>query len=243
MNIDLLARYIAELAVDHDEISLPEIGTFIVELSPSVFADRGYTVLPPYRKLTFRQRPSRDTLILDRYAADKGVGASELSDELNDFLLEMKEILKSRKIIILPGLGRLRATRENMFFFVHDADLDIYPDGFGLQPVSLRNHTQDVRELGYALSAPQAPDISPEGTGEASMKGEPGRQELPSFAGKAHSSRGKSRRGCSPVLKWCVGIVVAVALLLVALAVLGRVAPQVADRLLYSAEDFNLLHP
>ena len=52
---------------------------------------------------------------------------------------EMKQVLKERKIILLPGLGRLRATKENNFFFVPEEDLDIYPDGFALKPVSLKN--------------------------------------------------------------------------------------------------------
>ena len=140
MNIDLLANLIGELAVEHDEVALPEVGTFVAELSPAVFSDKGYTIVPPYRKLSFRQRMSADTLLVDLYSSRTGKSAGEASEELRSFLIEMKEILKARKVIIFPGLGRLRATKENMFFFVQDADLDIYPDGFGLDQVSLKSH-------------------------------------------------------------------------------------------------------
>lgn len=140
MNIDLLANLIGELAVEHDEVALPEVGTFVADLSPAVFSDKGYTIVPPYRKLSFRQRMSADTLLVDLYSSRTGKSAGEASEELRSFLIEMKEILKARKVIIFPGLGRLRATKENMFFFVQDADLDIYPDGFGLDQVSLKSH-------------------------------------------------------------------------------------------------------
>ena len=48
----------------------------------------------------------------------------------------------SRKAVALPGLGRLRATRENNFFFVPDENPDIDPTGFGLYPISLKTHQE-----------------------------------------------------------------------------------------------------
>ena len=64
--------------------------------------------------------------------------ASVNMQPIADFLSEMKEVLKQKKSIVFPGLGRLRSTKENNFFFVADEDLDIYPEGFGLEPISLK---------------------------------------------------------------------------------------------------------
>ena len=71
---------------------------------------------------------------------------------LTDFLAEMKEVLKVRKTVVFPGLGRLRATRENHFFFVADEDLDIYPEGLGLAPLSLKTHTETPEEVASAVA-------------------------------------------------------------------------------------------
>ena len=90
----------------------------------------------------------------------------------------MKEVLLSRKVIVFPGLGRLRATRENNIFFVADEGLDIYPEGFGLQSLSLKTHKETEQELSSAMdeigdilaSAPAAepvPAASAEATSEA----------------------------------------------------------------------------
>lgn len=52
----------------------------------------------------------------------------------------------------MPGLGRLRATREGTIFFIPDEDLDIYCSGFGLQPVSLKTHEETPEEVARAVS-------------------------------------------------------------------------------------------
>ena len=63
--------------------------------------------------------------------------------------------------VVLPGLGRLRATRENHFFFVADEDLDIYPEGLGLEPISLKTHVETPEEV-HAAVASLAEVLEPE---------------------------------------------------------------------------------
>ena len=71
---------------------------------------------------------------------------------LTEFLAEMKEVLKVKKTVVFPGLGRLRATRDNHFFFVADEDLDIYPEGLGLAPLSLKTHVETPEEVATAVA-------------------------------------------------------------------------------------------
>lgn len=139
MDVELLSRIIRELIIDHDEVALPQVGTFVAEIVPASFSDRGYTVNPPYRRLSFVQRPGSDTLLVDFYANANGIDVHMAESYLGDFLSELRKVLEERKVIVLPGLGRLRATRENALFFVPEEDLDIYPDGFGLKSVSLKH--------------------------------------------------------------------------------------------------------
>ena len=139
MDVELLSKMIAELIVDHDRVGLPGVGTFFTELVPSTFSDRGYTINPPYRRLSFLPNAVENDLLVDFYAEVNGIPADVSREYLIQFLAELCEVLKERKTIILPGLGRLRATRENNIFFVPDENLDIYPEAFGLAPVSLKN--------------------------------------------------------------------------------------------------------
>jgi len=154
MDIDLLSKMIKELIMDTDEVSLPGVGTFVAEIVPSTFSDKGYTINPPYRRLSFRQRQTEeDTMLADFYASSNNLDKASAGLIINDFLRELKDVLQEKKTIIFPGLGRLRATRENNFFFVADEDLDIYPAGFGLESVSLKTHEETPEAVAAAISS------------------------------------------------------------------------------------------
>ena len=155
MDIDLLSKMVGELILDSDEVALPGVGTFVAEIMPSTFSDKGYTINPPYRRLSFRQRESRDNRLVELYASSNGVDVETAASIMGTFLKELKETLKVRKTIIFPGLGRLRATRENNFFFIPDEDLNIYPEGFGLEPVSLKTHVETEDEMRSAVESLQ----------------------------------------------------------------------------------------
>lgn len=153
MDIDLLSKMIKEIILDSDEVTLPGVGTFVAEVVPSTFSDKGYTINPPYRRLSFRQREASDTCLVDFYARSNELDRAAATSILVRFLEELRETLISRKTIIFPELGRLRATRENNFFFVPDEDLSIYPEGFGLEPVSLKTHVETEDDLAVAIDS------------------------------------------------------------------------------------------
>ena len=170
MDIDLLSKMVKEVVLDHDSVTLPGLGSFVTEIVPASFTDRGYTILPPYRRLFFSPKQGDDTLLVDIYRkSNPDASEADATRILVEFLQEMKEVLKVRKTIIFPGLGRLRATKENNFFFVADEDLDIYPAGLGLQPISLKTHEETPEEteaavagLANILEADAPVDVAPE---------------------------------------------------------------------------------
>lgn len=173
MDIDLLSKMVKELILDNDEVSLPGVGSFVAELVPSSFSDKGYTINPPYKRLSFRKKAdASDNVLIDFYAKSNNVDKETASKIVIDFLSEMQKVLELRKSIVFPGLGKLRATKENIFFFVADEDLDIYPEGFGLEPISLKTHEETPAEVSATIAALQ--DIlNPEETESQSGSEEP----------------------------------------------------------------------
>ncbi len=171
MDIDLLAKMVKEVVMDHDSVTLPGMGSFVAELVPAAFADRGYTILPPYRRLYFSPKQGDDHLLAELYAKSNDVSLADASRIVADFVAEMKEVLKVRKTLVLTGLGRLRATRENHFFFVADENLDIYPNGYGLQPISLKTH-EETPEPTPVVVEPE-PIVEPEPEPVVEPKPEP----------------------------------------------------------------------
>ena len=172
MDIDLLSKIVKELILDNDEVALPGIGSFIAEIVPSVFSDKGYTINPPYRRLSFRQKGSGDeNMVIDFYAKCNNIDTPTASRIIREFLEEMRHVLETKKSIVFPGLGKLRATKENYFFFVADEDLDIYPEGFGLEPISLKTHEETPAEVSATMAALRS-ILNPEEAETVTAKGE-----------------------------------------------------------------------
>ena len=293
MDIDLLARMVKEVVMDHDTVTLPGVGSFVTELVPATFADRGYTILPPYRRLYFSPTQGEDTLLADFYAQANHIPTADANRILTDFLTEMREVLKVKKTIVFPGLGRLRATRENHFFFVADEDLDIYPTGFGLQPISLKTHEETKEEVEEAVSAlasilekepepvipvpepePVIPGPERESEEIANQVGhvevsepepepdpEPEPIVIPTEVEESPAAEPEDfsaapaaplemaapapeaeHKGKKVVLWTLVALCVVLLLAAIALAVVGRVAPEWLDSFLYSPEELEVLY-
>lgn len=152
MDIELLSKMVGELVLENDQVGLPGVGTFVAELVPATFSDKGYTINPPYRRLSFTSARLEENLLVDFYAQhNPDIDKVKAKAYLLAFLTELKSVLEERKTVSMPGLGRLRATRQNAFFFVPNEDLDIYPDGFGLESVSLKTHQETEEELSIAV--------------------------------------------------------------------------------------------
>jgi nucleoid DNA-binding protein len=226
MDVDLLSKMVKELILDNEEVSLPGLGTFVSELVPSTFSDKGYTINPPYRRLAFRQRNVADLMLAEFYSRSNGTDLDMAGKIVAEFTDELKNTLQSKKVVALPGLGRLRATRENAFFFIPDADLDIYPEGFGLEPVSLKTHEETAEEVSAAvvglkaiLQEPVAPAVPADPPPEKAPK--------------------KRRKAALITFAILVGLVV---LFFGLFLLLAQIAPDFIDSILYSPEELRILY-
>ena len=181
MDIDLLSKMVKELILDQDRVILPGLGSFVAEIVPSTFSDKGYTINPPYRRLYFRAKPDAGDDLVKLYSSSNNVKPEMAERIIVDFISELKSVLYEKKTVVFPGLGRLRATKENHLFFVADENLDIYPEGFGLEPISLKTHhetpeqvTAVVEDLKSFITMPE-----PEAKHEPESQEEPVPEPLP----------------------------------------------------------------
>ena len=237
MDIDFLSRMLKELLLDNDKVCLPGLGTFVAEMVPSVISDKGYTINPPYRKLYFREVQNNDNLMVRMYASSNGISEAVAEEVLTAFILEMKEVLNREKTIVFPELGRLRATRENNYFFVAAEDMDIFPDGIGLDPVSLKAHrmsldtdskpvagTDDVAGPEFPEPGPSASETDAQETAEKVAAAVPG-------AGKTWKT----------VLAVSGVLLALAALALLLFVVLAHLCPDFIDSILYTDEELEIL--
>lgn len=151
MDVILLSRMVGELMPGLDSLSLPGLGTFTAEQVGASFSDKGYTINPPYRRLSFNGTQTDDGRLAGLYASSNGVSQEEADTILRAFTASLSKELSAHSSVDLPGLGRLRSTREGHLFFVPDEDLDISPEACGLTSVSLKFHS---------VTLPPLPDLS-----------------------------------------------------------------------------------
>ena len=245
MDIDLLAKMIKEVMLQNDSVTLPGVGSFVAELVPASFSDKGYTLNPPYRRLYFIPRQGEDKLLAALYASSNGVSEQDAEQIITDFLHEMREMLLSRRVMVFPGLGRLRATRENHIFFVADEDLDIYPAGYGLEPISLKTHVETEAQVEAAVaSLAKAMEEVPEEPEPEEPEPEPVEPEPTEPEPEPVATEPERRKFRIPSMLWKVllGVLAVAAALLIALAVAGRVAPEWIDYYLYSPEELEIIY-
>lgn len=263
MDIELLSKMVGSLILDNGKVGLPGLGTFVSEFVPASFSDKGYTINPPYKRLVFSPEVVEDDLLVNLYASDNSIEPAQARTILENFLVGVKTVLKERKTVALPGLGRLRATKANAMFFVSDPELQIYPDGFALDAVSLRAHEQtpetfaeEMKDLEYlvnraseeaetpagpaaevqaetAASEPVAETAASEPVAELEASAEPSaEQEAPA----------EPKRKMHPFVKFLLWSLLLSALVLVSIAVLGRLAPDFIDRILFTSEELSILN-
>ena len=207
MDINQLSTLVRSQILDSDEVLVPGLGTFRAEVVPAAFSDNGFTVNPPYRKLTF--------------VSEELEGAAKVEAEgLAECVAELKKQLGETRCVELAGLGKLRLTKSDQYFFVPDEDADIYPEGFGLEPVSLKN--KDAR-----------PELA-QAEGESGKPGKPRKPKAP--------KEKKPRNPKRTAIIVAVIIVDIILIAIVALKVLGAVAPDFLDKLLNTEEELAIIH-
>ena len=250
MDIDLLSKMVKELILENDRVVLPGLGCFVAEIVPSTFSDKGYTINPPYRRLFFRAKPDQDDALTRFYAESNKVSLEVADKIITDFVAELKTVLHTRKTVAFPGLGRLRATKENNVFFVADAELDIYPDGFGLEPISLKSHQESEEEVTAAVEElksilvekEECPEPVPETVPEPVIEPEPEVVIEPALQEDEMpvEVEDKTEKKTLKTILWVVFAAV-VALVVIFMAV-AHVAPELLDKILYTPEELEILN-
>ena len=157
MDIQQLSTMVRDLVLQQDKVVVPGLGVFCAELVPASFSDRGYTLNPPYRKLSFEaEGPSA----VPRQEDSRYLVKAEAA-ELQQCIASLRSELQSSKCVELPLLGKLRLTTSGELYFIADPDLDIYPDAFGLHPVSMKNHDPQISEAALSALDIDTPMIEP----------------------------------------------------------------------------------
>lgn len=243
MTIESFTSCLEEFIMEHDRLLVPGLGAFTAGLQAATISDNGFTINPPYRKLEFI------------YGEDLGIGENEQYDylysikekmdlekvreELAEIISEIKREVEVNSLVELPGLGKLRSLGDGHLFFVMDKDAQIYPEGFALSSVSLKNRVSGIPEVVAALKPVEQPVAATEGHNEAETS-EPAEGAVSKEQKVADGLARKKKRMpvVVKVILWLLGIAL---LLLAGFMALAYFCPDFIDTLLYSPDEIELL--
>lgn len=230
MDIQQFSTTLRDLLLVQDKVAVPGLGLFSAGLEPASFSDRGYTVNPPYRKLVFKP----ESLVTEPLGNAATLPVDE--QELKKCVDALKAALQSERCVELPLLGKFRLTTSGELFFVPDPELDIYPDAFGLHPVSMKNHDPQQEEQIPPLDI-DTPIIEP------APAPVPAPAPAPAPANETPMTQNTET---APSPKRKVLRILGIVLLVLVLAMLvfrlvAIVAPDFIDSILYTEEELRLL--
>ncbi len=263
MDVSLFSSTIKELILENDRVGVPDLGHFVAELMPASFSDRRTMINPPYRRMSFVKdgvSAAERELFLNKLEEFSNFPSDEIDGKYNIFVRKFISNLEEEKSADLPSLGRMYATSRNEYFFVADEDLDIYPDGIGLEPVSVK--APDPEFVPVAPPEPedepseepkQEPEIEkepvevievdPEEEQDSDPKSESKKEWYTSYD---YEKDHDSESGSSKKTVW-LRIILAIILLLIALALLlyffrdsDWLSP-LLDKMLYTKEELRIL--
>ncbi len=262
MTTDLLSSLIEELILTSDQVCLPGLGCFRAQLVPASISDRGYTINPPYRKLSFSEElpEQEDNSLAQLYSQKYSVEYARACREVESVTDEIRAELSHSRSLCLKNLGKLRSTDSGKIFFVADIDLDIYPEGFGLQSVSMKN-----REFSFASMQQESPrqqeefkqngdeprilvhpvsveQSTPAANNEQSTPASNNEQTTPAANNEQSTPAANKQNGHKGLKVLLYTILVLLLLTVAAFFIAREYFPETLDKLLYSAEELELLN-
>ena len=249
MTIESFTSCLEEFIMEHDRLLVPGLGSFTAGLQAATISDNGFTINPPYRKLEFfygedlgkGENEQYDYL----YSIKEKMDLEKVREELAEIISEIKREVEANSLVELPGLGKLRSLGDGHLFFVMDKDAQIYPEGFALSSVSLKNRVSGIPEVVAAPNPVEQPVAATEGHNEAetseTAETTVTAEEAVSKEQKVADGLARKKKRMPVVVKvilWLLGIAL---LLLAGFMALAYFCPDFIDTLLYSPDEIELL--
>ena len=160
----------------------------------------------------------------------------KVREELAEIISEIKREVEVNSLVELPGLGKLRSLGDGHLFFVMDKDAQIYPEGFALSSVSLKNRVSGIPEVAAAF-AERHNEAETSETAETTVTAEEAVSKEQKVADGLARKKKKMPVGVKVIL-WLLGIAL---LLLAGFMALAYFCPDFIDTLLYSPDEIELL--
>jgi nucleoid DNA-binding protein len=131
----MIEKYIKELLLTQDKVTVPHLGTFTASFSPSRISADGATLLPPHKDISFsiyiREEDRNDDFMKVVMKAEN-IGYYDFNESLLAFVEQVQQSIATYGKHHLEGLGTLVKDEYNKIILQQDPNEFLLGDSFGL---------------------------------------------------------------------------------------------------------------
>lgn len=132
----MIARYIAELLLNHDCVIIPGFGGLMAQSAGASYIPEQKTLFPPSRKLLFNnQLVINDGLLVNCISRKEKISFAEASMQLMKWTDEIKSSVSTGNRYMVEGIGSFYLNHEKKLQFTPENQSNFLLSSYGLKPV------------------------------------------------------------------------------------------------------------
>lgn len=251
MTILELSTIIRELLQCNDYVTLPSMGTFLVEHIPSQIVNEGRSITPPSCEVSFDSSRTEDNESLHRlsscYSVSSSITREKAEESILSLIKEIKMELLEKAFIEFPQFGTIKFSSDSQSIFEPHPMFDPSAQFYGFEELPIKQLAEP--ENGTAQES--ATDNSESGSGfagdllkESESAEKVSADDAPVKIGNVTVRETNEKGNGFPLPLWSKLLIVLVLLLvLVVLAVLlfkDELMP-LLEKLLYTEEELRFI--
>ena len=139
-----LSKAITSLLYQHDCVTIPDFGSFIVNDSSAKYIEAENKFYPPGRYISFNPIiKSNDGLLANYISSKKSISYNEALRKISFKVLKWKKIL-SQDTLYIQGIGEFILNDSENLVFTADKNSNFSKESFGLRPLKVQTISNSV---------------------------------------------------------------------------------------------------
>ena len=133
-----LSKAITSLLYQHDCVTIPDFGSFIVKKSSAKYVESENKFYPPGRYISFNPIiKSNDGLLANYISSKKSISYNEVLRKIDLKVVKWKKIL-SQDTLYIQGIGEFILNDSGNLVFSADKNSNFSKENFGLRPLNVQ---------------------------------------------------------------------------------------------------------
>lgn len=142
-----LGKYIRQLLPENETVIIPGLGAFISEYKPAQIDEGTGEINPPSKEISFTAKiKNNDGLLVSFVAQSEQIPVQKALVKIEDERDKIRYKLDKGEKVILEGTGVLFYTENREIKFEPAEGVNVLPDAFGLDSISLKAEPEEIPE-------------------------------------------------------------------------------------------------